>query len=98
MCFIIMDHQSYRTKLANQRTYLAYIRTGFAISVFAKIYKKVYIVYYGIFMLFMSTFQYLVINNNIDEQNDLNNKYIDFIPVIYGVIAIIIIYMQFTFK
>ena len=35
-----IDLSIYNTKLANQRTYLAYVRTGFVIAGVAGIFKK----------------------------------------------------------
>ena len=40
-----------RTKLANQRTYLAYMRTGFTIATIAGIFKKMWIILFGIIMI-----------------------------------------------
>jgi uncharacterized membrane protein YidH (DUF202 family) len=91
------EHQIYRTKLANQRTYLAYLRTGFAIAVLAKVYDKIYILYFGIILLIASTIQYLMAINSIDN-NNLDNEmgyYIDRMPVFYGMIAIFALYLQF---
>ena len=50
-----------RTKLANQRTLLAYMRTGFSIAAIAGSFKKMYLVYFGIFMILLSAIQYYII-------------------------------------
>ena len=39
-----------RTKMANQRTYLAYMRTGFGIASLAGAFKKMWIAAFGIIM------------------------------------------------
>lgn len=84
-----------RTKLANQRTFLAYMRTGLAISVLAKTFKKKYIFLFGIFMIVTSTFQYIVINRNIDTNSDRNSTIYDNMPILYGVMGLIVIYLQY---
>ena len=48
-----------RTKLANQRTYLSYVRTGFVIAGVAGFFKKKWMAYFGLFMIIGSTYQYL---------------------------------------
>lgn len=90
-----MELQIYNTKLSNQRTYMAYIRTGFAISVLAKMYKKIYILYFGILIIISSTIQYKIVNNNIDNGKNDMKKLIDDIPIMYGIIAIITLWLQF---
>ena len=37
-----------RTKMANERTYLAYMRTGFGIAALAGVFKKWWIIIFGV--------------------------------------------------
>ena len=45
------DHIIATTKMANQRTYLAFVRTGFVIAGVAGIFKKNWIAIFGIIMI-----------------------------------------------
>lgn len=84
-----------RTTLANQRTYLAYMRTGFVIAGIAGIFKKLYIVFFGITMIIGSVIQYLIINYNLHNNKNPNNIYLDIFPVIYVILSLITLYLQF---
>jgi uncharacterized membrane protein YidH (DUF202 family) len=85
-----------RTKLANQRTYLAYLRTGIGIASIAAAFKKLYIVFFGLFMVGLSAYQYIYINNNMNNQQNFNNVYLDNIPLIYVLLAFITYYLQYN--
>ena len=61
------------TKLANQRTYLAYMRTYFGISALAGTFHKRWIFAFGLAMILGSTLQYIQINENIQNQINPNN-------------------------
>ena len=66
-----------RTKLANQRTYLSYIRTGFAIASVAGIFKKWWITAFGIVMIIGSAFQYKLLVDTLNNKDTINNKILD---------------------
>ena len=83
-----------RTKLANQRTYLAFLRTGIIISGIAGIFKSFYVVFFGLFMILVSAVQYIYINYNIYQKKSINNIYLDYIPLIYILLAFITFYLQ----
>ena len=83
-----------RTKLANQRTYLAYMRTGFGIASIAGSFKKMWIACFGIIMIIGSLLQYMIINNNLDAKKDPNNKSLDLVPLIYVILSIGALYLQ----
>ena len=85
-----------RTKLANQRTYLAYVRTGAVIAGIAGTFKQMYIVYLGLFIIFASTVQYYLLNKNISTDGELNNFYLENMPLIFIVISLIILNLQFN--
>ena len=86
-----------RTKLANQRTYLAFLRTSIAISAVAGHFKKYYIFLFGIIMLIISTVQYILLsyslnNNKLDDET---NNIINYTIVIYSVLGLLILYLQY---
>ena len=83
-----------RTKLANQRTYLAYMRTGFAVAGVAGLFKKWWIAFFGVFMIFASTLQYFIINEHLTKNTPINNKLIDMIPFMYVLLGLGVLYLQ----
>ncbi len=85
-----------RTKLANQRTYLAYMRTGFGIAALAGSFKKMWILYFGIIMIIGSLIQYMLINNNLENKKNPSNTNLDYIPIIYVVLSLGVLYLQFN--
>ena len=87
-----------QTMLANQRTYLAYMRTGFAISAVSATLKKKWIVLFGIIMIVGSTYQYLLIMDNLNKKKNTNSKFLNFLPLIYSILSLGILYIQFKFK
>ena len=82
-----------RTKFANQRTYLAYIRTGFGIAGIAGTFKKYWIVVFGIIMIITSSIQYYIINKDLDEK-ELYNHHFDIVPIMYTILMLGILYLQ----
>ena len=84
-----------RTKLSNQRTYLSYMRTGFIISAIAGTFKKKYIVIFGILMIIISSIQFYLINKNLDNNTTINN-YFNYIPLIYMILSLLILYIQYN--
>lgn len=83
-----------RTKLANNRTFLSYMRTGFVITGVAEIYKKRWFVFFGIFMLLISSIQYYIINDYLDKKIPINNTLIDIIPFMYVLLGLGVFYLQ----
>lgn len=84
------------TKLANQRTYLAYMRTGFTIASIAGTFKKFWIAAFGIVMIIGSVIQYFLINNKLNSKQDPNNSILDMIPMIYIISSIGSLYLQWN--
>ena len=84
-----------RTKLANHRTYLAYIRTGFVIASIAGTFKKMWIVAFGLLMTFGSSIQYYFAIKHLNNNDILNNPVLDYIPLIYIPLLLIVLYIQF---
>jgi uncharacterized membrane protein YidH (DUF202 family) len=85
-----------RTKLANQRTYLAYMRTGFGIAALAGSFKKFWIMGFGVIMIIISSLQYAMINNSLMNEKNPSNYLLDTLPLIYIVLSLGAIYIQFT--
>ena len=88
------DLAKLRTKLASQRTYLAYMRTGFAIASIAGVFKKPYLVIFGLIMILLSSIQYYLLLKNI-ETNTMDLSKMHYLPLIYVVLSIGILYLQF---
>mgnify|MGYP001316587734 CR=1 FL=1 len=84
------------TKLANQRTYLAYMRTGFAIATIAGVFKKIWVAVFGVIMIIVSLIQYFLINNKLTNGKNPNNVILDMIPVIYVVLSIGALYLEWN--
>ena len=91
-----LDLSIYSTKLANQRTYLAYMRTGFGIASIAGSFKKMWVAAFGVIMIIGSLIQYSLINNKLSNEEDPNNSNLDMIPVIYVVLSLGALYLQWN--
>ena len=85
-----------RTLLANQRTYLSYIRTGFTIAAIAGQFNYIWIVMFGVIMIITSSYQYYKLTTDIIN-NDIiiNNEYM---PLIYLPLSLIVLYLQYNKK
>ena len=83
-----------RTALANQRTYLAYTRTGFAVVALAAKFKSLVVILgrYGI--NYRGVYQYYTIALNLEnEVHRLPNKEI---PLTYTLAGLMAIYYYFS--
>ena len=88
-----------RTKFANQRTYLAYMRTGFSIAGIAGHFNHFYVALFGVSMIIVSTAQYQYINYNLDNDTlDNNEKIFDYAPLIYLFLSLLVLYLQYIKK
>ena len=83
-----------RTKMANQRTYLAYVRTGLVIATIAGIFKKKWISILGLIMIFGSTAQYYLIDKGLDKKEILHEKVFDMMPILYIFLLLGAMYLQ----
>ena len=84
-----------RTKFSNQRTYLSYMRTGFSIAAVAGTFKKKWIALFGVLMVIGSTIQYIAFNHMLQNKEKVNQPIFDYIPVIYVVLSLGTLYLQF---
>ena len=87
-----------RTKLANQRTYLAYIRTGFAIAGISGIFKKNYLLMFGLLMILTSAYQYHTAIKHLNANVHNDSVMMDYVPLIYVGISFGVLYLQFFRK
>ena len=83
-----------RTKLSNERTYNAYIRTGLAVSVFSLPFKKYRLVSLGILMIICSTVEYYYITYNVNRGIDFKLGVFEFVPIITTVLILVIFYFE----
>ena len=79
-----------RTKMANQRTYLAYMRTSIVISGASAVFKQYWLVAFGIFMLLLSSAQYLVINQSLDNNTKPGFFWDDYTPLLVSLMLLCI--------
>jgi len=90
------DLAKIRTKLANQRTYLAYMRTGFGIAAIAGVFKKNYLFFFGIFMIIVSALIYFLIHwSIIRDRSHALIDWLDYTPLIYVILSLTVFYLQF---
>ena len=87
-----------RTQMANQRTYLAYMRTGFAIAGVAGAFKKLWIVLFGIIMIIGSSFQYIIISDQLKTGKLVESEILNNLPLIYTALSLAVLYLQFIKK
>ena len=83
-----------RTLLANERTYLSYIRTGFATTLLAVTIKNDIVIIIGTILILFGLYQYYTIATNL-ENNEIiyPNKNI---PIIFSISGIMIVYYYWT--
>ena len=96
MALTPIDLAIQRTKLSNQRTYLAYMRTGFGIAALAGGFKKYWIMGFGVIMIIISSLQYTMINHSLMNKKNPSNYLFDGLPLIYILLSLGAIYIQFT--
>ena len=89
-----VDYTIANTKMANQRTYLAYVRTGFVIAGVAGVFKKKWIALFGVIMILGSTIQYYLINRDLDNKKPLNKDIFDNMAILYVLLSVGILYLQ----
>ena len=88
------DYAISNTKLANQRTYLAYVRTGFVIAGVAGVFKKYWIAFFGMLMILGSTVQYYLINRDLNEKKNITNDLFDNMAILYVLLSVGVLYIQ----
>lgn len=98
MALTTIDLAIYSTKLSNQRTYLAYMRTGLGLAALAGTFKKSWIMMFGISMIIGSSLQYLHTNNQLTMGIDPTNDFFDNFPLFYVLLSISAFYLEFYKK
>ena len=88
------DYVIANTKMANQRTYLAYVRTGFVIAGVAGVFKKNWIAFFGMIMIIGSTIQYYLINRDLDGEKKITKDLFDNMAILYVLLSVGVLYIQ----
>ena len=88
-------HTRLHSKLANTRMNLLYIQVGFAMITFAGIYKKKYILLFGLTILLGACIKYILINNMIDNNDYYNSFLIDYLSLLIIPFGLVVIYLEF---
>ena len=84
----------YRTQLANENTYMDYIRTGVAIVAFAIPFRKYYIILLGVLLILISTLEYYYVGYHLDRREEFDMGIFELVPVFTTVIILIIFYKE----
>jgi len=82
------------SKLSNERTYMAYIRTGLAIAAIALPFKKFKLVALGILMIFIGTIEYYYVRYLLNYTTLPDYKDFTYVPLIISVSILIVLYME----
>jgi uncharacterized membrane protein YidH (DUF202 family) len=85
-----------RTKFANERTYLAYLRTGLGIAAVAGAFKKWWVCGFGILMLLLSSIHFILTNVSLNKKDDPKNQVMEYLPLAYAILALGVLYMQWN--
>ena len=88
-------HTRLHSKLANTRMNLLYVQVGFAMITFAGIYKKKYILLFGLTILLGACIKYILINNMIDNNDYYNSFLIDYLSLLIVPFGLVVIYLEF---
>ena len=85
-----------KTKLANQRTYLAHVRTGFVCAGVASIFKKPLFFLIALIMILGSTLQYYLIYTHLNNKKTISNDLFDRITMLYVLISLGVLLLDFN--
>jgi uncharacterized membrane protein YidH (DUF202 family) len=98
---IKIDNKDYRLKLAimnsklsNERTYMAYIRTGLAIAAIALPFKKYKLVALGILMILIGTIEYYYVRYLLNLKTLTVYKDFTYVPLFISVSVLIVLYLE----
>ena len=87
-----------RTLLANQRTYLAYMRTGFAVTALAINMKSDILIVLGMSIIFIGLYQYYSVSKSVREKKiEYNSRDINIVLALVGVLAVFYYYYKTLF-
>lgn len=92
------DYSKLRTRLSNQRTYLAYMRTGFVISAIGGAMTKgnirITIFLFGLILIILSSIQYGIIIYDIENDN-YHSIITDYVIFIFVILSLGILYFNY---
>lgn len=84
------------TLLSNERTYLAYMRTGLSLVVLAIPFKRYYIILIGILIIILSTIKYYLVSYYIDKEDyRVVVDYLNYLPALLTVIFLFIFFKEY---
>ena len=82
------------SKLSNERTYMAYIRTGLAIAAIALPFKKYKLVALGILIIFIGTIEYYYVRYLLNLKTLPVYKDFTYVPLFISVSILIVLYLE----
>ena len=82
------------TALANQRTYLAYTRTGFAVTALAAKFKSNIVITVGLILIIVGVYQYYTIA--LDLENNIVSLPDKEIPLTFTIAGLKAVYYYFN--
>jgi uncharacterized membrane protein YidH (DUF202 family) len=82
------------SKLSNERTYMAYIRTGLAIAAIALPFKKYKLVALGILMILIGTIEYYYVRYLLNLKTLTVYNDFTYVPLFISVSVLIVLYME----
>ena len=85
-----------RTKFANERTYLAYMRTGFGIAAVAGAFKAWWLCGFGALMIVLSSVHYVLTIVSLNNEKNPKHEVMEYLPLVYVVLAAGVLYMQWN--
>lgn len=96
LCTGKTDRKFLNNKLANQRTYIAFTSSALALAALAGAFKQSHLVYIALAIILLSAFQYYIINKNLTNDEGICNFFFDHMPLMYMVLALLVLYLQYN--
>ena len=88
-----------RTKLANQRTLLLFVTTGFALAAVSRVYKYKLLGLLGVVIIILSAIQYIIVNN-ISQIEKIFGRRLStiawyWLPAVAVPLSVMVLYLHF---
>jgi uncharacterized membrane protein YidH (DUF202 family) len=81
-------------QLSNKTTYMAFIRTGLAITAVSLVFEKFHIILLGIVIIILGTIEYYVIEYQLINGTEVNITIFEFIPIFLTIFILLIFYIE----